>query len=134
MTELSVIGLLAVMALLPVIVAGAVRLVRRAAGRLSPWWERRRTRRRSLRGDDPFRRPIERLTQDLRRLLTELDEIERSNPPAKVARLRAASLAYDGVLVAACRALEVDLPARPPLGPLERLEAEAELARHGLTW
>lgn len=121
-----------VVALLPLLVEAVGRIAMRAhrwshrrwQGRV-PWWPRRY---------DPSGPPIERLSRDLRRLMRELDRIERSNPPAKAARMRATTLAYDDVLLAACRALEVELPAQPPLRPVERLEAEAELARHGLLW
>jgi hypothetical protein len=78
--------------------------------------------------------PLERLSSDLHRLAVEIDKIEHSNPPAKVARLRAASLAYDDVLIAACRALEVPTAERSPLDPLSRLEAEAELSLAGFHW
>lgn len=129
MTGLTVLLLLAGMALLPWLVEGVVRGALRLARRADRWWRRRRP-------PPPRRadRPIERLSADLRRLGVALQEIERSDQPAKVARLRATSLAYDDVLVAACRALEVEVPAAPPLRPVDRLAAEAELARHGLTW
>ena len=78
--------------------------------------------------------PLERHCADLRRLSQELDRLEASDLPAKGARLRAAGLAYDDVLLAACRALEVPAPARAPLAPLDRLETEAALARCGLLW
>jgi hypothetical protein len=126
MDGVVVIAVLGGLALLPVSLRAAVRLGAHGYDR----WERRPSRRRR----DPLGPPIERLSRDLRRLLAELDRIEQSNPPMKVARLRATSLAYDDVLVAACRALEVDVGAEPPLRALERLEAEAELVRHGLRW
>jgi hypothetical protein len=49
-------------------------------------------------------------------------------------RLAAASLAYDWVLLSACRTLEVPLPQMPPLRTVERLETEAALAARGLDW
>lgn len=49
-------------------------------------------------------------------------------------RLTAAALAYDYVLLSACRTLDVPQPQRLPLDPLERLVTEAELTRRGLTW
>ena len=83
----------------------------------------------------PTHPPIERLGADLRRLAADLERIERSDLPAKVARMRATSLAYDGVLLSACRALEVPVPVpAPPLEPLDRLQAEAALAGQGLVW
>ncbi|WP_133412022.1 hypothetical protein [Vallicoccus soli] len=81
--------------------------------------------------------PLERLARDLHRLLGELERIERSDLPAKAARLRATALAYDDVLLAAARALEaVDLPpaVAPPLPAAQRIEVEAALARQGLRW
>jgi hypothetical protein len=78
---------------------------------------------------------IERLGADLRRLSREIDRLESSDVPAKMARMTATALAYDDVLLAACRALELPAPAaRAPLGPVERLQAEAALAREGMVW
>lgn len=84
---------------------------------------------------DAYAPAIERLGADLRRLSLEIERLESSDAPAKMARMQAASLAYDDVLISACRALDVPSPGRRgPLGPLERLEAEAALARQGLVW
>ena len=77
---------------------------------------------------------IERIGADLHRLSVEIRRLEASDQPAKAARMRAATLAYDDVLLQACRTLEVEATARPPLAPLERLETEAALAREGLVW
>lgn len=84
----------------------------------------------------PDTRPIEQLSADLRRLQAACEAIERGDPPMKAARLRAAAMAYDEVLLQACRVLEVDVAPeqRRPLRPLERLQTEAELARAGLRW
>jgi hypothetical protein len=79
-------------------------------------------------------RPVEQLRDDLHRLAAEIERIERSNQPAKAARLRATTLAYDDVLIAACRAMQVPSAERSPLDPLSRLEAEAELSLAGLSW
>src|SRR5919197_1016970 len=65
--------------------------------------------------------PLERVAADLHRLADNLHQVELGQEPAKMARLRAASLAYDGVLLEACRSLEVPAPQGPPLEPLERL-------------
>jgi hypothetical protein len=78
--------------------------------------------------------PIEDLAADLRRLGSQLALVESSNEIAKAFRLTATSRAYDDVLLSACRVLEVDTAARAPLRPVERLEAEAALAMHGLRW
>jgi hypothetical protein len=82
----------------------------------------------------PAGMPVERLAADLHRLSLNLAEVEGARAPAKMARLRAASMAYDEVLLSACRALEIPEPGRTPLDSLERLEAEAVLAQHGLNW
>jgi hypothetical protein len=77
--------------------------------------------------------PLQRVAADLRRLEQEYLRVERSDAPAKAFRLRAVSLAYDDTLVEACRILE--LPAPPsPLTGVDRVRAQAELARAGLTW
>ena len=77
---------------------------------------------------------LERLVSDLRRLEGDYRRIEASDLPAKAARLRSVTLAYDDTLTACCRALDLPEPDKPPLGPVERLQTEAALAQHGLTW
>ena len=77
---------------------------------------------------------LERLVDDLRRLEHDYRRIERSDLPARAHRLLAVSLAYDDTLRACCRALELPLPEAPPLSSIDRLEVEADLAQHGLTW
>jgi hypothetical protein len=81
--------------------------------------------------------PVEQLAADLRRLAAYLETVYDTEQPAKMERVAAAALAYDWVLVSACRTLEVPEAATasmPPLDPIERLTVEAALARHGLTW
>jgi hypothetical protein len=78
--------------------------------------------------------PVERLAADLHRLAVHLDTVERSRDMHRVARLRAAVLAYDDTLRSACRTLEVDVPETSPLHPVERLQTEAALAQRGLVW
>jgi hypothetical protein len=75
-----------------------------------------------------------RLVDDLRRLETEYVRIERSDLPARAARLRAVALAYDDTLRACCRALGLPDPSERPLSGLARLQTEAELAQRGLVW
>ena len=82
----------------------------------------------------PLVQPVERLAADLHRLAVHIDTIERSQEMHRVARLRAASLAYDDVLLSACRTLEVEVPETTPLHPVERLQTEAALAQAGLVW
>lgn len=83
---------------------------------------------------DPGTVPVEQIAADLRRLADLLERTYSTEQPAKMARLTAAALAYDYVLLSACRTLELPQPERLPLDPLERLETEAELARRGLSW
>jgi hypothetical protein len=78
--------------------------------------------------------PVERLAADLHRLAVHLDTVERSHEIYRVARLRAAVLAYDDTLRSACRTLEVEVPDGSPLHPVERLQTEAALAQRGLVW
>jgi hypothetical protein len=81
--------------------------------------------------------PVEQLAADLRRLAAYLEAVYDTEQPAKMERVTAAALAYDWVLLSACRTLEVPAPATtpvPPLDPIDRLTVEAALARHGLTW
>lgn len=81
--------------------------------------------------------PVEQLAADLRRLAAYLEAVYDTEQPAKMERVTAAALAYDWVLLSACRTLEVPEPAAtpiPPLDPIDRLTVEAALARHGLTW
>lgn len=74
-----------------------------------------------------------RLGQTLHRLSAEYDRILVADVPAKATRLRALQLAYDDTLRDACRTLQ--LPAPPsPLDELARVQAEAELCVHGVTW
>lgn len=78
--------------------------------------------------------PVEQLAADLRRLGAHLAELERSDNLHRAARLRAAALAYDDVLVRACQTLEIGICADTPMRPIERLETEAALALEGLVW
>jgi hypothetical protein len=78
--------------------------------------------------------PVERLAADLHRLAGHLDSLEHSDQMHRATRLRAASLAYDDVLLSACRTLEVEVPDSTPLHPVERLQTEAALAQRGLVW
>ena len=94
-------------------------------------WLRRRFRREATPIADST---VEQIASDLRRLDAYLDELEHSDLPARAARLQATSLAYDDVLLIACRTLEVPAPDRAPLGPIARLETEAALAQRGLVW
>ena len=80
------------------------------------------------------RPPIERLVRDLRRLERDYSRIQSSDLPRQALRLQSVSLAYDDALCACCAALEIPSSGRPPLDAMQRLEIEAALARHGLTW
>ena len=94
------------------------------------WSARRRLRRSPC----PDHQPVEELAADLRRLAAEIDAVFAQDQPAKHHRLRAATLAYDWVLLSACRTLEVPDPGPAPLDPISRLSTEAELATRGLQW
>lgn len=85
----------------------------------------------------PVTVPVEQLAADLRRLAAALESVYNTDQPAKMERVTAAALAYDWVLLSACRTLEVAQPDPnhlPPLDAIDRLTVEAALARHGLTW
>jgi hypothetical protein len=77
---------------------------------------------------------VEQLAADLHRLADGLERAYRQDEPAKMARLTAASLAYDWVLLSAARTLQVPAPRSAPLDPIDRLEMEAALAAQGLDW
>ncbi len=74
------------------------------------------------------------LLRSLRRLQEEYATVEVSDLPARAARLRALSTAYDEVLRTCCRRLGLPEPPVPPLRPVDRLQAEAALAGAGLDW
>lgn len=86
------------------------------------------------RPEKPTTVSVEQIARDLRRLATLLEQTYATEQPSKMERLTAASLAYDWVLLSACRTLEVPVPDMPPLDAFSRLETEAALARRGLDW
>ena len=77
---------------------------------------------------------VEQLAADLRRLAALLERTLVLDQPAKMERLTAAALAYDWVLLSACRTLDVPVPGPAPLDSISRLQAEAALAAQGLDW
>jgi hypothetical protein len=77
---------------------------------------------------------VEQLAADLRRLAAHLERAYVVDQPSKMERLTAAALAYDWVLLSACRTLDVTPPGEAPLASVERLEVEAALAARGLDW
>ena len=77
---------------------------------------------------------VEQLAADLRRLADLLERTYATEQPAKMARLTAAALAYDYVLLSACRTLEIPTPQTVPMSAMDRLVIEAALARSGLDW
>jgi hypothetical protein len=91
-------------------------------------------RRRTSSSGRPVGRSLERLMADLRRLEEDYRRIEASDLPGRGARMRTVSLAYDDTLRACCRAVGLPAPATTPLSALARLETEAALAQHGVTW
>lgn len=78
---------------------------------------------------------LEHIRADLSRLAAHIDRVHGDEHlPGRATRLRALSVAYDDTLLLACRTLELPAPERPPLSAIQRLEAEADLARCGLSW
>lgn len=77
---------------------------------------------------------LESLVADLQRLEQQYQRIDADNPPAKMQRLTAVSLAYDDVLGECCSALGLPPPTERPLSSGQRLLTESELALRGLTW
>jgi hypothetical protein len=100
--------------------------------RLMRWWTNWDGRRRPI--VTPDRSSLQRLVDDLRRLEREYSRVERSDLPARAARLRALNLAYDDTLRACCHELGLPEPSERPLSGVVRLQTEAELAQHGLVW
>jgi hypothetical protein len=115
------------------------RSVRWVADRVGPRVPRRLRLRGRRRRSEPEPLPAVLLGLELRRLGAEVQRIDSSDLPAKAMRLRAATAAYDYVLLEACRSLEVPLPGTDgPIGtPLtqdQRLAAETSLVGAGFTW
>lgn len=81
----------------------------------------------------PVGPPIERIAADVRRIRT---DIRHAPPGMPMARLRGWCAAYDDVLVAACRALDVEQHLKSSVTPrereLERERVERMLVRAGL--
>ncbi len=75
-----------------------------------------------------------RLVHDLRRLDDEYGKVLNSDMPAKAARLRALSLAYDETLRCCCVEIGLPKPDTVPLSGFTRIETEAALVQHGLIW
>lgn len=81
----------------------------------------------------PTARPVERIRADLRRLHDLLEATENSpDIPAKNLRCRATRAAYLDALTAACRQLQVPVPAGSPVPRAEIYRVEADLRRIGL--
>lgn len=125
MSVAAVVGLLAVV----LSTAGLLGHLGRPLAAIGDAWYRLRPR-----PPRPETVSVEQLVADLRRLATLLEQTYVTEQPAKMERLRAASLAYDYVLLAACRTLEIPSSQTAPLKAFERLETEAALARSGLDW
>jgi hypothetical protein len=83
--------------------------------------------------EPPAGRPIDRIASDVRRVRR---EFLRPAPGLPMARRLALSMAYDDLLLDACRALEIpDTLSALPLGTerdAERLHVEHQLTRAGL--
>jgi hypothetical protein len=74
-----------------------------------------------------------RFARDLHRLAAEHDRLASAEVPGRATRLRAVEMAYDDTLRIACQALDIDEPPAPWDG-VTRVQAEAELVLHGVTW
>ena len=98
------------------------------------WWTRWGGPRRNPPSPEATASSLPRLVNDLHRLEHEYLRVERSDLPARGARLRALNLAYDDTLRACCHELGLPEPCERPLSGVVRLQTEAELAQHGLVW
>lgn len=114
---------------LVLISAGLLGRLNRPLGLLGDGW--RRLRPKPLVSDTVS---VEQLAADLRRLADLLERTYLTDQPSKMERLTAAALAYDYVLLSACRTLEVPELATLPMNSIKRLEIEAALAGRGLDW
>lgn len=74
------------------------------------------------------------LVDELGRLERAYRELEALLVPTADPRMRALTHRYDATLRRCCAALGLPLPGPPPLDGLARLEVEATLAQHGLSW
>ena len=74
------------------------------------------------------------LVDELGRLERAYRQLEQLLLPADDHRMRELTLAYDATLRRCCAALGLPLPGPLPLEGLARLEVEATLAQHGLSW
>ncbi len=104
------------------------------AARVMDRWSSRGPKSSTAGDEPPAAENLGRLVDDLRRLEAEYIKIERSDLPARAARLRAVALAYDDTLRACCLAIGLPEPDERPLSGLMRLQTEAELAQRGLVW
>lgn len=112
-----------------VAVAAAPAAAMVALERVLRWWCRGG----GGRATTPSGRSLEQLAADLRRLDAEQRTLTCTGAPVPGMRMRAVSLAYDDTLRACCRAVGIAEPPTP-LSSIDRLQTEAELAMHGLSW
>jgi len=119
----------ALLLVVPVLLIKAAADLGSGLDRLDAGW-----RRLHRREPEPAGQPVQKIAADLHRLSQHLEHVDRSDLPAKAFRLRAATLAYDGVLLDAARTLEVPAPDEVPMHSLDRLQTEAALAQQGLVW
>lgn len=104
------------------------------AGYLLVWARRLADVRARRRASRPSVRPVAVLHADLRRLHDVLERSENapSSVPAKNQRCIASRAAYVDALTAACRQLQVPLPAGRPVPRSEIYRVEADLRRVGV--
>lgn len=88
------------------------------------WLSRRRRKERS----------IEQLISDLQHLEALLTRVERSHSPLRLRRVSMLTVQYDETLAECCAVLGLPSPSDPPLKALDRIETEAALCLHGVTW
>jgi hypothetical protein len=76
---------------------------------------------------------------ELRRLAEEVRRVHASDQPYRVHRIKAATGAYDDVLLQCCRLAKIDIPGRhdprsTTLTSRERFEVETALMARGVDW
>ncbi|MGH3470501.1 MAG: hypothetical protein ACRDPG_00450 [Nocardioidaceae bacterium] len=79
-------------------------------------------------------RSLSELVQELRRLEAELKRAEGYRKPLRGRRIGSLTLEYDQTLQECCTSLGLTSPQSAPLNQLDRINTEADLCLHGVTW